>query len=302
MPVSCTIFSMKFHTAFTLVCLALPAAFAQHEHPAGPERQSVPMTGLGAVHHPVSTQKPEAQRFFDQGLALIYAFNHDEALLAFQRAAAIDPYCPMAYWGIALAVGPNYNDPDPDLNREKTAWDAVHHGLQLASNASPEEMAYLEALATRYSGDPKPDLKQLAVFYKNAMGELSKRYPDDLDAAVLYAESAMDLRPWQLWTSDGKPAEGTEEIIATLQSVIKRNPNHTGANHFLIHAVEASPHPEQALDSANRLAKLAPAAGHLVHMPAHIYIRVGNYHDAARNNEQAAEVDRQYIQKFKVTG
>jgi tetratricopeptide (TPR) repeat protein len=163
-------------------------------------------------------------------------------------------------------------------------------------------MAYLEALATRYTGDPKPDLKQLAVFYKNAMGELSKRYPNDLDAAVLYAESAMDLRPWQLWSSDGKPAEGTEEIVATLQSVLKRNPNHTGANHFLIHAVEASPHPEQALDSANRLAKLAPAAGHLVHMPAHIYIRTGDYRNAARNNEQAAEVDRAYIQKFHVTG
>jgi tetratricopeptide (TPR) repeat protein len=208
----------------------------------------------------------------------------------------------MAYWGIALAVGPNYNDPDPDLNRERTAWEAVHHGLDLASNASPEELAYLEALATRYSNDPKPDLKQLGIFYRNAMRDLSKSYPDDLDAATLFAESAMDLRPWQLWSADGKPAEGTEEIIATLQSVLKRHPNHTGANHFLIHAVEASPHPEQAMDCANRLAKLAPGAGHLVHMPAHIYMRVGDYRDAARNNEQAAEIDRVYIQKFRVTG
>ena len=277
-------------------------AFAQHEHSPASGPPAVLMPGLGDVHHAVSTQKPEAQRFFDQGLALIYAFNHDEALRAFQRAAEIDPQCPMAFWGIALAVGPNYNDSEPDMNREKMAWEAVQHGLALASNASPEEMAYMEALATRYSNEPKPDLKQLAIFYKEAMGKVSKGYPDDLDAATLYAESAMDLRPWQLWTSDGKPAEGTEEIIATLQSVIQRNPNHTGANHFLIHAVEASPHPEMALDSANRLAKLAPAAGHLVHMPAHIYIRVGAYHDAARTNEQAAEVDRQYIQKFNVTG
>jgi len=260
------------------------------------------MPGLGDVHHPTSTKNPEAQSFFDQGLALIYAFNHEEALRSFQRAAELDPQCAMAHWGIALAVGPNYNDPEPDMNREKMAWDAVQHGIQLAANGPPEERAYLDALATRYSIEPKPDLKQLGTFYKNAMGELSKKYPDDLDAATLYAESAMDLHPWQLWSADGKPAEGTEEIIATLQSVIKRNPNHTGANHFLIHAVEASPHPEQALDSANRLAKLAPGAGHLVHMPAHIYIRVGDYRDAAETNEQAAEVDRQYIQKFNVTG
>ncbi len=260
------------------------------------------MPGLGEAHHAVTTQKPEAQRFFDQGLALIYGFNHDEALLSFRRAAEIDPYCPMAFWGIALAVGPNYNDSEPDLDRERTAADAVQHGLGLASNASPEELAYLMALNKRYSNDPKPDLKQLALNYKNAMGELVKRYPDDLDAATLYAESAMDLHPWKLWTSDGKPAEGTEEIVATLESVLKRNPNHIGANHFLIHAVEASPHPEQAKASADRLAKLAPAAGHLVHMPGHIYIRVGDYAGAVRANEEAVEADSQYIRKFNVTG
>ena len=287
-----------------IVSVFLPAllAFAQHTHPPASDHPAVLMPGLGDVHHPTSTKNPEAQSFFDQGLALIYAFNHEEALRSFQHAAEIDPQCAMAYWGIALAVGPNYNDPEPDMNREKMAWDAVQHGLQLASGGPPEERAYLEALATRYSIEPKPDLKQLGTFYKNAMGELSKKYPDDLDAATLYAESAMDLHPWQLWSADGKPAEGTEEIIATLQSVLKRNPDHIGANHFLIHAVEASPHPEQALDSANRLAKLAPGAGHLVHMPAHIYIRVGDYRGAAQTNEQAAEVDRQYIQKFNVTG
>jgi len=275
---------------------------AQHDHATAPSRQAVLMPGLGDVHHPVSTKNPEAQKFFDQGLALIYGFNHDEALLSFRRAAELDPSCSMAYWGIALAVGPNYNDPEPDLNREKTAWKAVQHGLSLAADGPPEELAYLKALATRYSDDPKPDLKLLATFYKQAMGELTKSYPDDLDAATLYAESAMDLRPWQLWSADGKPAEGTEEIVATLQSVLKRNPNHTGANHFLIHAVEASPHPEQAESSAGRLAKLAPEAGHLVHMPAHIYIRTGDYAGAVRANQEAAEVDRQYIAKFNVTG
>ena len=295
-----TILTMNFRVvSLTLVSML---AFAQHTHPPASERTAVLMPGLGDVHHSVATKNPDAQRFFDQGLALIYGFNHEEAVRSFQRATEIDPQCAMAYWGIALAVGPNYNDPEPDLNREKMAWEAVQHGLALASNASPEEMGYLEALATRYSNEPKPDLKQLAIFYKQAMGKLSKKYPDDLDAATLYAESAMDLNPWQLWSADGKPGPDTEEIIATLQSVLKSNPNHTGANHFLIHAVEASPHPELALDSANRLAKLAPAAGHLVHMPAHIYIRTGDYHEAARNNEQAAEVDRQYIRKFNVTG
>jgi tetratricopeptide (TPR) repeat protein len=286
----------------TLTLLFFFGAFAQHPHSTAPARQAVLMPGLGDVHHAISTKSPEAQKFFDQGLALIWAFNHEEALLAFQRAVELDPDCPMAYWGIALAVGPNYNDPEPDLNREKTAWDAVQHGLALASHASPEELAYLTALATRYTTEPKPNLKLFAVFYKTAMGELTKKYPDDLDAAVLYAESAMDLNPWQLWTADGKPAEGTEEIVATLESVLKRDPNHIGANHFYIHAVEASPHPERAQASADRLAKLAPAAGHLVHMPGHIYIRTGDYAGAVRANEEAADVDRQYIDKFHVTG
>ena len=287
---------------FLLSALFAVAVLGQHNHSTTPERPAVLMPGLGDVHHAVTTKNPDAQRFFDQGLALIYAFNHDEALRSFERASELDPECAMAWWGVALAVGPNYNDPEPDLNREKTAWQAIQKATALGARATEPERAYIAALATRYSDEPKPDLKQFAIFYKNAMGELSKRYPDDLDAAVLYAESAMDLRPWQLWTPDGKPAEGTEEIIATLQSVLKRNPNHTGANHFLIHAVEASPHPEHALSSADRLAKLAPEAGHLVHMPAHIYMRIGDYRDAARNNEQAAEVDRQYIRKFDVTG
>lgn len=287
----------------TIIALLLPLfALAQHDHPAAPARQAVLMPGFGDVHHPVTTKNPEAQKFFDQGFALIWAFNHEEALLSFQRAAELDPDCAMAYWGIALAVGPNYNDTEPDLNREKTAWDAVQKGLALAANATPAEQDYLKALATRYTNEPKPDLKQFAMFYKKAMGELSKKYPNDLDAAVLYAESAMDLRPWQLWSADGKPAEGTEEIVATLESVLKRDPNHIGANHFYIHAVEASPHPERALPSADRLAKLAPEAGHLVHMPGHIYIRTGDYAAAVHANEDAVEADRQYIDKFHVTG
>ena len=258
------------------------------------KRSAVLMPGLGEVHHPVSTKNRQAQQFFDQGLKLVFGFNHDEARLSFERAAQLDPKLAMAWWGVALALGPNYNLPvDPE--REKAGYDAAQRALSLKDNASEAERAYIEAVATRYSNDPKGDLHALDVAYKNAMGTLMARYPDDLDAATLYAESAMNLRPWQLWTPDGKPAEGTEEIISVLESVLKRDPNHIGANHYYIHAIEASPHPEKALASADRLTKLAPGAGHLTHMPAHIYSRVGDHAASARSNQLAAEADRKYL-------
>jgi len=252
------------------------------------------VAGMGSLHHPVSTKNPEAQKFFNQGLSYIYGFNHDEAIRSFKRALELDPNLAMAHWGIALALGPNINlDVDPD--REKAAYDAVQRALALAAKAPENERAYIDALARRYSADPKADLKKLAVDYKNAMGELVKRYPDDLDAATLYAESAMDLRPWQLWSLDGKPAEGTAEIVSVLESVLRRNPNHPGAIHYYIHAVEASPNPERALIYAQNLPRLMPAAGHLVHMPAHIFQRVGDYDSSARANEDAAAADRAYL-------
>ncbi len=260
----------------------------------GGEKPATLMSGLGSVHHPVSTTSPEAQKFFDQGLALVYAFNHEEAVRSFKRAAELDPRMAMAYWGTALALGPNINM-DVDPQREKAAYDAVQKAISLVATTDTNERAYIEALAKRYSIDPKADLKKLAADYKSAMGELVKNYPDDLDAATLYAESAMDLRPWQLWTREGKPAPGTEEIIAVLESVLRRDPNHPGAIHYYIHAVEASPNPERALAYAPKLGKLMPAAGHLVHMPAHIYARTGDYENAARSNEDAAAADRAYI-------
>ena len=257
-------------------------------------KPAVLMTGLGSLHHPVSTTKPEAQRFFDQGLSLVFAFNHDEAVRSFKRAAELDPQMAMAWWGVALALGPNINQ-DIELSGEQAAVDAAQKARALSQNKPTIERAYIEALAKRYSIDPKADLKKLAVDYKNAMGDLVKKYPDDLDAATLYAESMMDLRPWQLWTADGKPAEGTEEIITVLESVLRRNPNHAGAIHYYIHAVEASPTPERALAYAPKLAQLMPMAGHLVHMPAHIYERTGDYEAAARSNEDAAAADRAYL-------
>src|SRR5207253_5489657 len=169
--------------------------------------------------------------------------------------------------------------------------EAVQRALAMREKAPENERAYIEALAKRYSNDPKADLKKLSVDYKKAMADVARRFPDDLDAATLYAESMMDLRPWQLWSADGKPAEGTEEIVAVLESVLKRNPNHPGAIHYYIHAVEASPHPERALAYAPNLPKLMPMAGHLVHMPGHIYERVGDYQAAAKSNTDAVAAD-----------
>jgi len=259
------------------------------------------VTGLGDLHHPVSTHNLEAQKFFDQGLRFIYAFNHDEAARSFQHAAELDPKLAMAYWGVAEAVGPNYNDPaDPD--RYKHAHDAVQKAVDLSSAATPSEQAYIQAMAKRFPADPSSDLKKAAEDYRDAMREVAKQFPDDLDAATLFAESGMNLHPWGLWHQDGTPEAGTEEIVATLESVIKRDPNHLGAIHYYIHAVEASNNPDRALAGANKLAALAPGAGHIVHMPAHIYIRTGDYEAAVKTNEKAAEVDRAYIKETGAQG
>jgi tetratricopeptide (TPR) repeat protein len=273
-----------------LVGLLFSAAPADHP-PAGKTKPAAIISGLGAVHHPVSTASVLAQQYFDQGLALLYAFNHDEAERSFRMAAEVDPKLAMAHWGVAVVLGSNYNLP-ADGEHLKKALAELRQAQALAAQASEPEGRYIEALARRYSDNPKADPKQLAVDYKEAMRELSRQYPDDLDAATLYAESAMNLRPWKLWDAEGRPAEGTEEIVAVLESVLRRNPNHTGANHYYIHAVEASPRPERALPSADRLRTLAPAAGHLVHMPSHIYLRTGDYELAAVQNERAIAADR----------
>ena len=259
---------MKRTAAIACLFLAGGALGYAEEHEAAQAAKSAALfPGLGHLHHPIHTARPEAQRFFDQGLTLVYAFNHEEAARSFERAAELDPRSPMPLWGMALAVGPNYNlDVDPD--REKQAYDAIQKALSLSHDAPANERDYCATLATRFSNDPKADLHQLALNYKDAMRDLAARYPDDSDAATLYAESMMDLHAWQLWTLDGKPGEYTEEIVAVLRSVLRREPDHIGANHYYIHTLEASPHPEDALLSAKRLETAAPAAGHLVHMPA----------------------------------
>ena len=282
-----------------VVLLLANTVLAQQSSMQMPAEKPVELlSGLGTLNHPTSTKNPEAQKFFDQGLRMTYGFNHAEAVRSFKRAAELDPNMAMAWWGVAYALGPNINlDVDPD--REKAAYEATQKALELSKSAPADERDYIAALSKRYSNDPKADLKKLAVDYKSAMNDLMKKYPDDLDAATLYAESMMDLHPWQLWSADGKPTEGTEEIVAVLESVLKRNPNHPGAIHYYIHAVEASPHPERALAYAPRLGTLMPMAGHLVHMPAHIYERVGDYQAAAKSNTDAAAADEAY---FKATG
>jgi tetratricopeptide (TPR) repeat protein len=288
---------------FLAVLLLLPVtAFAQHGH--APAKEAAPAAlsaGLGDINHPVSTSNAEAQKFFDQGLAYIYAFNHEEAVRSFKQAAKLDPQLAMAYWGASLALGSNYNvqAEGPALVE---AYSQLQKAIEFAPKASEHDRAYIDALSKRYSSDLQVDKNKLAVDYKNAMGELAKRYPDDLDAATLYAESMMNLRPWKLWSHDGKPAPETLEIVTVLEGVLRRNPNHTGANHYYIHAVEASNNAERALPSAARLGKIAPKAGHLVHMPSHIYVRTGDYAEAAQSNVDAIVADREYITKTGAQG
>ncbi len=288
-----------------LVALLAPGVLRaqQSTAPAAAPAAAPLLQGMGAHRHPIRTTSPEAQKYFDQGVVLLFGFNHDEAYRSFERAAALDPKATMPHWGMALALGANYNDPEPEADRLKKAYAEVEAALALSAYAPENERAYVVALSRRYVADPaNADKAQLGRDYGAAMKELSARYPDDLDAATMYAESLMNLHPWKLWKPDGEPGEDTLEIVAVLESVLKRDPNHPGANHYYIHAVEASKEPQKALPSASRLETLVPSAGHLVHMPAHIYMRTGDYVAAEKSNAIAAAVDRDYIRANGVQG
>ena len=273
---------------------------SQHTAPAG-KTVDLSLTAVGRQHHPIHTNSKEAQEYFDQGITLVYGFNHEEAARAFERAGQLDPASPMPLWGIALAVGPNYNL-DVDAEREKQAFEAIQKAARLAQHAPQVEQDYVNALAARYSGDANPDFKRLARNYAEQMQALAKKYPDDLDAATLYAESLMNLNPWKLWSLDGAPGEDTAEIVSVLESVLARDPLHAGANHYYIHAVEASPSPQRALPSAARLEAMVPKAGHLVHMPSHIYSRVGDFSNAAESNAKAIAADATYAKEAERSG
>ncbi|HUL77521.1 MAG TPA: hypothetical protein VL691_09685 [Vicinamibacteria bacterium] len=250
--------------------------------------------GLGGLSRPVTTTSVEAQRYFDQGLAFMYAFNHDEAVRAFRRAGELDPACAMAAWGVAIASGPHINNPVVPKERGRAAWEAVTRAKTLAAGARPVERALIDALASRYA-DPEPeDRKPLDRTYADAMRRVFEAYPKDADVGALLAEALADLRPWDLWTQDGKPQPGTEELLATLQSVLALDPKHPLANHLLIHAVEASPHPERADRAADTLRDLQPGLGHLVHMPSHVDVRRGRWREAIAANTKAIAADRLY--------
>lgn len=280
------------------ILVSLPFFASAQDHPMEHAAPAPAIeSGLSSLHHEVTTQNAEAQRWFDQGLRYVYAFHHEQAVASFAEAAKRDPELAMAYWGQALALGPNINM-DVDPAREKQAYDAAQAALAHAEHASAKERDTIAALTKRYSADPAADLKQLSRDYSTAMRALVAKYPDDLDLATLYAESLMDLHPWRLWAHDGTPGEETNEIVSVLESVLRRDPHHVGANHYYIHAIEASPHPERALQSAERLRTLAPAAGHLVHMPAHIFERTGDYALAAEANVRGAERDREFAKKY----
>jgi hypothetical protein len=254
-------------------------------------------TDLGTHQKAIGTKVPEAQKYFDQGLRLVYGFNHAEAIRSFTRATELDPTCAMCWWGIAYAYGPHVNA-GMDSASGVVAYQAAQKARALSTSAPPWQRAYIEAVVARYAAVPPANRASLDSAYSRAMLNVARTYPNDLDAAALAAESLMDLRPWNYWTSEGKPYPGTDQIVRHLESVIARNPEHPGACHYYIHAVEAVD-PQLAVPCAERLARLMPGVGHMVHMPAHIYVRVGRYKDAAQSNVHAIHSDETFIEGQK---
>ncbi|HWQ54262.1 MAG TPA: hypothetical protein VN442_11295 [Bryobacteraceae bacterium] len=260
------------------------------------------LKNLGDLQHRVTTKSPEAQAFFNQGLTLVYAFNHAEALRSFREAARIDPDCAMAYWGQALALAPNINDSAIGEGREQQGYQAIAEAVRRKAGAGARERALIEALQARFAAQATPDRAALNQRYAEAMAKVRARYPNDPDVATLYADAVMNTMPWSYWTRDGKPKPGVAQARAALENAIRRYPNHPGANHIYIHLIEASDDVDRAVPSADRLGGLVPAAGHLVHMPSHIYIRVGRYADAAAANIRAIAADEDYITQCRAQG
>lgn len=263
--------------------------------------------GMGDHHHPITTSDPDVQRFFDQGLIIDFAFNHAESARSFRAAQRLDAQCAMCYWGEALALGPNINVTSNGKaimsdDERVAAYAAIQKALELKDGASEKEQSYIDALATRYDGDPETGREPLDLSYVDAMRELYNKYPDDDDAASLFAEAMMNTMPWDYWVDPASPKPLTVEVLDALETVLKRSPRHPLAIHLYIHAVEASSSPERAEGPADTLADLVPGAGHLVHMPSHIYWRVGRYHDASTANEKAAAVDEAYIEACNAQG
>ncbi len=284
--------------AVVVVVLAAVGFYTYRQlKPAAPDLAPVGATlleGLGDYSMPVTSSGPDVQRWFDQGLAMTYGFNHDAAERSFLKAAELDPDCAMCWWGAALVLGPHVNSTMDPANNAK-AWDRLQRSQDAADDATEQEQAFIEALSARYAAEPPENRRPLDEAYAEAMGKLAATYPDDLDAITMHAESMMDLQPWDYWDAAGEPKGQTAEVVSQLESVIARDPEHAGALHLYVHAVEASPDPARGVAAADRLRELLPGSGHLVHMPAHIYARVGRYHDAVIANQKAILADDNYL-------
>lgn len=250
--------------------------------------------GLGDYSMPITAKDKDVQRWFDQGLAMTYGFNHDAAERSYLKAAELDPACAMCWWGAALVLGPHVNATMDPANNPK-AWDRLKRAERAAGGATEKEQAFIKALAARYAENPPENRRPLDEAYEAAMDALAEKYPDDLDAVTLHAESQMDLQPWDYWDAAGQPKGHTAEVVTQLESVMARNPRHAGALHLYVHAVEASPDPSKGVAAADALRELLPGSGHLVHMPAHIYARVGRYNDAVIANQKAIGADDAYL-------
>jgi len=293
--------------AGTILCVAPVTLAAQsHNHAEHGtadhiQEQAPLLEHIGNLHHAVSTKNALAQRYFDQGLMMLYAFNHMESERSFRSAASADPHLAMAWWGVAMAVGPNLNDPT-SMEHDKKGSDAIAKAVKLKKYASQEEKGLIDAQAKRYGAKTEADLPKLAERYAAAMGKLADKYTDDADVRTLYADSVMNTMPWDYYNADGSPKRDIEKPIVILEGTMARWPQHPGANHLYIHAVEASAHPERAIGAAQRLGPYAPAAGHLVHMPSHIWVRVGRWADATESNEEASKADEDYITQCHVQG
>ncbi|VEP12558.1 conserved hypothetical protein [Hyella patelloides LEGE 07179] len=285
-----------------IISVFLTISFSLFSSTSGEVRQSTAplFTGMGSHHHLITTKSPQAQRYFDQGLVLAYGFNHAEAARSFRQAIKLDPDCAMCNWGLAYVLGPNINAQMED-DAVPESYAAMQQAVQLAKSSSNSEQAYINALAKRYTDRPLKDRSSLDIAYAEAMEKVTQEYSNDMDAATIYAEALMDTMPWDYWTEKGEPKPETQKVLDTLESILQREPNHPGANHLYIHAVEAV-RPEQGISAADRLRSLVPGSGHLVHMPSHIYIRVGRYHDAAVTNQNAIAVDNEYITQCHAQG
>ena len=291
--------SVRSHAIAVVIAGAVVLIGCQKE---APENGALIYEGFGNYERKISTDSEAAQQWFNQGMQLMYGFNHDEAIRSFERAAAADPLIPMPWWGIAYCNGMNINDPEMTEERSRIAWEAAQEALARIEAASPVEAALVQAVAQRYAWPAPEDRGELEQKYADAMEAVYEEFPGDPDVAALFAEALMDLQPWDYWNDAGEPVGRTEEFVGIIERALETHPLHPGANHFFIHAIEASSEPDRAVEAADRLTEIVPGSGHLVHMPSHIYIRVGRYADAAESNINAIEVDRAYLAKAPTPG